>query len=243
MDPPQHWLHHKVFLIVFFFLITNLIALDIWVGMSLLGLTNRQPSQAKVAPPPSSQTNSQSCPEDCLTTIDKELSKLKLVTPSAISPTLRSGSEQAIRPASTQSTQPTTLPAPKVVAPSQDINTVKEFFIPLGTGTSTAEDWTDVPGVKAEVDNTKYGKIQKILFEASVHVPNANEIVEVRLYNESDKYVVPNSEFLYPSGTTQNFRIAEIQLGQGAKIYKVQMKTQLKFPANLDQARIHITTF
>ena len=75
-----------------------------------------------------------------------------------------------------------------------------------------------------------------------MHVPNANQIVEVRLYNETDKYIVGNSEFLYPSGTTQNFRIAEIQLGSGAKTYKVQMKTQLQHTAVIDQARIHITT-
>lgn len=235
MDPPQHWLHHKFSLIVFILLIVNLIALDVWVGMNLLGTTNKLPPLAKVTPSPSPQTSSQTCPGDCLSTIDRELSRLKLATPPPISPTLR--------PTSRQSAQPTFLPASNVVVPTQDTDNVKEFFIPLGAGSSTAADWTDVPGVKAEVDNTKYGRIQKILFEASVHVPNANEIVEVRLYNESDKYIVGNSELTFPSGTSQNFRISEISLGQGSKTYKVQMKTQLQYTAVLDQARIHITTY
>jgi len=124
----------------------------------------------------------------------------------------------------------------------QKENTVKEFFVPLGTGSITATDWTDVPGVKAEVNSNSYGSIKQVFFEASMHVPNANQIVEVRLYNETDKYVVDNSIFLYPSGTTENFRIASIQLGSGSKTYKVQMKTQLGHTAILDQARIHITT-
>ena len=222
MGPPQHWFHHKGFLLFFFFLIVNLLLLDLWVGINFNKTLHNQPSTmaTKVTPSATPLSDNQLCPKNCLTIIDEATTSLKLAPQAKVSPS-----------------------TPKVAIPSPDTSTVKEFFIPLGTGTSTAEDWTDVPGVKAEVDNTKYGKIQKILFEASVHVPSANEIVEVRLYNESDKHPVWNSELFFPSATTQNFRIAEIQLGQGAKTYKVQMKTQLKFPANLDQARIHITTF
>lgn len=239
MDPPQHWLHHKAFLTIFLLLVINILVLDVLFGMNFLGRSENQISQAvtlstptptfSYAPTLSSET--QACSPSCLSAIDQAVAPLK-ITPS---PTSRSRSQPTPPPTAIPILQPTTS--------SQKVNTIKEFFIPLGSGSSTAADWTDVPGVKAEVDSTRYGTIQKVLFEASVHVSNTNQIVEVRLYNETDKYVVSNSEFLYPSGTSQNFRIAEIQLGQGAKTYKVQMKTQLQYTAVLDQARIHITTY
>jgi len=239
MDPPQHWIRHKFFLSVFFLLIINILALDFLFGVNFLGRSENKISQVVAIPTPTptfsfattTSVEAQTCPPSCLSAINEAVVPLKF-TPS---PTPRPRSQQTL--------PSTVTPAPQPTVFSQKALSVKEFFIPLGSGSSTAADWTDVPGVKAEVDNTKYGSIQRVLFEASVHVPNANQIVEVRLYNETDNYVVSNSDFLFPSGTSQNFRIAEIQLGQGAKIYKVQMKTQLQYTAILDQARIHITTY
>ena len=239
MAPPQHWIRHKFFLSVFFLLIINILALDFLFGVNFLGRSENKISQVVAIPTPTptfsfattTSVEAQTCPPSCLSAINEAVVPLKF-TPS---PTPRPRSQQIL--------QSTVTPAPQPTVFSQKAPSVKEFFIPLGSGSSTATDWTDVPGVKAEIDKTKYGTIQKVLFEASVHVADANEIVEVRLYNETDKYIVGNSEFLYPSGTTQNFRIAEIQLGQGAKVYKVQMKTQLQYTAVLDQARIHITTY
>src|SRR3989344_4125963 len=199
MDPPQHWLHHKIFFIIFFLFILNLIVLDVWVGMNLLGTTNKLPGLAKVTPSPSLQIGSQTCPDDCLSTIDEELSKFKLATQEAL---------------------------------NQQENREQDFFIPLGSGTVLSDEWTDVPGIKATVDTAKYGKIRKVVFEATTHVPNANEFLYVRLYNETDSHPVWNSELFFPSATTQYFLVSPaIKLDSGVKIYKVQMKTQLKFPA------------
>ena len=177
------------------------------------------------------QDESVSCAPSCISAINEAIAPLK-VTPGLTSVPEKTKTE----------TQTTSVIVVQPTLPDKSENSVKEFFIPLGTGSSSAINWTDVPGVKAEVDNNSYGSLQKVLFEASVHVPDRNQIVEVRLYNETDKYVVDNSLFLYPSGTTQNFRIAEIQLGSGKKTYQVQMKTQLGYLASLDQARVHITT-
>ncbi|OGK22426.1 hypothetical protein A3C98_04985 [Candidatus Roizmanbacteria bacterium RIFCSPHIGHO2_02_FULL_37_15] len=210
MEPPQHWLHHKVFVIVFFLLIANLIALDLWVGSNLLRL-NKELNKTKLASIPTSQTTSQSCPKNCLTALDDKISQLNLATKEAS---------------------------------TQQENRVQDFYVPLGSGTVSSDEWTDVPGIKATVDTAKYGRIKKVVFEATTHVPNANEFLYVRLYNESDNHPVWDSELYFPSGTIQYFLVSPaIKLDPGINIYKVQMKTQLKFPANLDQARIHITTF
>ena len=210
MEPPQHWLHHKVFVIVFFLLIANLIALDLWVGSNLLRL-NKELNKTKLASIPTSQTTSQSCPKNCLTALDDKISQLNLATKEAS---------------------------------TQQENRVQDFYVLLGSGTVSSDEWTDVPGIKATVDTAKYGRIKKVVFEATTHVPNANEFLYVRLYNESDNHPVWDSELYFPSGTIQYFLVSPaIKLDPGINIYKVQMKTQLKFPANLDQARIHITTF
>ena len=210
MEPPQHWLHHKVFVIVFFLLIANLIALDLWVGSNLLRL-NKELNKTKLASIPTSQTTSQSCPKNCLTALDDKISQLNLATKEAS---------------------------------TQQENRVQDFYVPLGSGTVSSDEWTDVPGIKATVDTAKYGRIKKVVFEATTHVSNANEFLYVRLYNESDNHPVWDSELYFPSGTIQYFLVSPaIKLDPGINIYKVQMKTQLKFPANLDQARIHITTF
>lgn len=209
----QDILRHKVFLLFFFLLFINLVGLDIWVALNFKTISGNQFAAFP------SKSNDLPCPKNCLAAIDKTTASLKLALLA------------------------TTSPNPQHIVSKQNTDTVKEIFVPLGSGTSSAEDWTDVPGVKAAVDSKKYGRIRTIVFEASVHVPNASEIVEVRLYNESDKHMVWNSDLFFPSGTTQNLLVSTpIVLDPGVKIYKVQIKTQLKFPAVIDQARIHITT-
>jgi hypothetical protein len=118
---------------------------------------------------------------------------------------------------------------------------VKDYFIPLGSGTSTASDWTDVPGAQATVDFGSYKNIKSIVFETSVAVPTANQSVSVRLYNTSDKHPVWYSEVTMEGGTSAYLISNPIAYDKGSKIYQVQMKTQLQYPANLTQARIHIT--
>lgn len=156
-----------------------------------------------------------SCPQNCLSEIKTATSSLSFITPSV-------------------SKQTTTSTA----------STVKEFYLPLGSGTNATDDWSDVVGAQIYADPSRYTKIKQVVFEASVRVPNANEDVYVRLYNDTDKHAVWFSDLFFPSGTTSNFLVSPpITLDPGNKLYKVQMKTQLKATANLDQARIHINTY
>src|SRR5258706_7673680 len=66
---------------------------------------------------------------------------------------------------------PTTAPRP--VQQTNQGSGVKEYFIPLGTGSSNALDWTDVPGLTAQIDFGNYPSIKEIHFEASVAIPTA----------------------------------------------------------------------
>ena len=119
-------------------------------------------------------------------------------------------------------------------------NSVKDYYISLGSGTNQTSDWEDVPGAQAVVDFGQYGSIKNISFEASVYVENANEWVAVRLYNETDKHPVWNSDLMFNNGTAAYLTSQALAYDTGSKLYQVQMKTQLQYPATLAQSRLHI---
>lgn len=133
----------------------------------------------------------------------------------------------------------TPTPTPIVIVKEVVKNTsVKEQFIPFGSGSNQTSDWADVPGLQASIDFGSYGNIKDARFEISVNIPTANETASVRLFNVTDKHPVWYSEVT----TTNNVYTVSppIIYDKGVKTYQVQMKTQLQFLANLTLARIHI---
>lgn len=142
-------------------------------------------------------------------------------------------------------TIPTATPTPipqvtKSAATTQP--TVKEYFIPFGTGQGTSTDWVTVPGLQAFLDNSSYPNIKQITFEATVRVPTANQSVQLRLFDSTDGHPVWFSDLSYSGTADGEFKVSQkISLDNGPKTYAVQMKTQLGSQAIIDQARIHIT--
>ncbi len=122
-------------------------------------------------------------------------------------------------------------------------STAKEYFVPLGTGTNVTDEWTDVAGASAYVDTAQYPKIKKVVFEATVSVPTGNQTAYARLFNATDKHPVWFSDVSMDTTGPILLTSSPITLDKGSKLYQVQMKTQLKFTANLSQSRIHITTY
>lgn len=157
-------------------------------------------------------TRSSGCPDSCLSQIYEATSSLKL---------------------------PTAAPQAQSVPAAQN---VKEFFVPFGSGSTKAGDWEDTTGLTAYIDSTKYGKIKSVVFEAAVYIPNGNQGVYVRLFNATDKHPVWFSEVYHEGGVPKLLTSQPITLDSGNKLYQVQMKTTLKDLANLNQARVKITT-
>lgn len=122
-------------------------------------------------------------------------------------------------------------------------STAKEYFVPLGAGSNTTDDWTDVAGASAYVDTAQYPRIKKVVFEATIAVPTGNQTAYVRLFNATDKHPVWFSDVSMNTTGPILLTSSPITLDRGSKLYQVQMKTQLKFTANLSQSRIHITTY
>jgi hypothetical protein len=129
------------------------------------------------------------------------------------------------------------------LASASTSTTVKDYYIPLGTGANATSDWADVAGASATVDTAQYPKIKKVVFEATLAVPTGNQVAYVRLFNETDGHPVWYSEMSMNTTGPTLLTTQAITLDRGSKLYKVQMKTQLKYTANLNQSRIHITTY
>lgn len=169
-----------------------------------------------------------SCPSSCILEISK-------ATKSAALP---------VKPTSMLTSVPasTVKPASPTPVPTQSLPLVKEFFVPFGTGSNSSDDWQDVGGLRATLDLANYGSAKTITFEASIRIPTGNEIAYVRLYNVTDKHPVWFSDVSLEGGTAQLLVSKPITLDSGNKTYQVQMKTSLKYPAYLDQSRLHIIT-
>jgi len=118
----------------------------------------------------------------------------------------------------------------------------KEAFITFGSGTNATDDWTDVAGLQSYIDTQNYPSIKSVVFEASLYIPTGNETAFVRLYNMTDKHPVWNSELSLEGGVAKLLTSPSITLDPGKKLYQVQMKTSLKYPAQVTQSRIRITT-
>lgn len=155
----------------------------------------------------------------------------------------KSQTTQAVTTTPTIPPSPSPTPSPTPLAKTTPIpaNGVKEYFVPLGSGSSTASDWTDVPGVVTSLDFGQYQHIKDVHFEASIYVPTANESVSVRLYNVTDKHPVWYSEITMSGGSSAYLTSPAISYDSGTKLYQVQMKTQLQAQANLVQSKIHVT--
>ncbi len=120
--------------------------------------------------------------------------------------------------------------------------TPKESYISLGSGTGSSGDWADVTGLAAYIDSLSYKKGSRVTFEVNVAVPTGNQTVWIRLVNATDGRAISGSELSMEGSGPSALISGPINLDYGKKLYKVQMKTQLQYPANIHEARVHITT-
>lgn len=123
----------------------------------------------------------------------------------------------------------------------QTNSSIKEIFIPLGSGQTDQTDWTDIPGALGYIDGAAYPGIKKAVLEATVTIPNGNETASVRLFNKTDGHPVWYSETAWSGGSTQLVISQPFSLDTGSKLYQVQVKNQLPSEAVISNARIHIT--
>lgn len=117
--------------------------------------------------------------------------------------------------------------------------TVKEFYIPLGTGSTNSEVWVDLPGVEAYVNPANYGKITGLYFEATMRLPTGTGKAFARLKNVTDNNPLIESEVSQEGDGSSLISSAKIPTPTATKLYRVQVRSSLS-EMKLDNARIKI---
>lgn len=161
---------------------------------------------------PQLSTNNLSCPNSCLTLIQKATESNNL----------------------NSNLQLTTNNQQQVAS--------REFYIPLGSGSTSKSEWTDIIGTDTVIDPGNYGNIKEAYFIASLSNPTQNGAVEAQLFNVTDKHLVWGSTVTMNGPSAQTITSGKITLDKGAKLYRVQLKSTLRYTASLDNAKIRIIT-
>jgi hypothetical protein len=119
---------------------------------------------------------------------------------------------------------------------------VKEYYIPLGSGSTNATDWVDLPGVESYVAPGNYGTIKSIYFEAALRIPTGNGTAYARLLNVTDNTSLFETEITYQGTTGNLISSGAFPVPYATKLYRVQLKSSLGAEVVLDSARIKIFT-
>lgn len=120
--------------------------------------------------------------------------------------------------------------------------TSREFYVPLGSGSTAKSDWDDQTSTETVIDPANYGHIREAYFIASLRNPTQNGQVEAQLYNVTDKHLVWGSHVIMNGPSSQTITSDKITLDSGSKLYRVQLKSTLSFAATLDNAKLRIIT-
>lgn len=120
--------------------------------------------------------------------------------------------------------------------------TVKELYIPLGSGATNVTSWIDLPGVEAYVVPQNYGSISQMYFEAALRIPTGNGRAYARLINVTDNTSIFESEVSYEGSSGKLISSGNIPPQKSTKLYRVQLKSSLGAEVVLDNARIKLFT-
>lgn len=117
----------------------------------------------------------------------------------------------------------------------------KKIYIPLGSGTVKSQDWQDT-GAQVYIDPNNFPGAKSFVWEASFKIPTANGRVYGRLINVYDNKVeIWGSEISSEGAVSTLIASAPINLWQGNKLYRVQLKTSMDYEAEMQGARIVVT--
>ncbi|MBP9820325.1 hypothetical protein KBC79_06360 [Candidatus Woesebacteria bacterium] len=117
-------------------------------------------------------------------------------------------------------------------------NQVKEYFVYLGTGSTTGRDWTDLSGTTASIDLVQYGRVKSVVFEATLSIVSGE--VRARLKNLSSGLIFHASEVNNNTSVSQWRQSIPFQLPSGINQYVVQIRSSNGERAQLDGARLKI---
>lgn len=176
--------------------------------------TGVSPLPTRSAPPASLENQTASCPQSCLSVIEEATRSSSVI----------GGPE----------------PAPSASLNQTFSSPAREFYIPLGSGSTAKNTWEDLSGTETVIDPANYGNIREAYFIASLKNQTQNGQTEVQLYNVTDKHPVWGSHLTMNGPIEQTLASGKIVLDTGNKLYRVELKSSMQYPVSLDSAKIRI---
>lgn len=198
-------------LVVMFLLTVNVLALNLWV----VSRFRSQPGAAATIQSNTAAVLSPPCDETCQQSIVEKLSQ---ITPTQ-----------------------TDIPEQRSPLGNPVQQTPHEWYVPIGSGSTTSKEWVEISGAEVTIDTENYPAIKKVIFEVYLAIPTANGVVSAKLYNVTKQHDVWFSEVSAETEKIQG-RQATISLDSGRNLYRIKMKTTMGYQANLTNARLTIIT-
>lgn len=143
-----------------------------------------------------------------------------------------------LAPSSQPTTQNTTTPT--TYNPPPTASSPREYFIPLGGDTTSSTSYIDLLTTDTLLDTTTYGKIKEAFFIAALSNPTQNGFVQAQLFNVTDKHPVWGSQITSNEKATQTITSNSVTLGEGPKLYRIQLKSSLGYSVSIANAKIKI---
>lgn len=137
--------------------------------------------------------------------------------------------------------QKTSEPTPtsnEAVLGANDEEILREYFVPLGTGATTHQEWSDVESLQATVNGDRYGEVVAVYFEGSMKSVNGK--AEARLLDRTTSSVIHQSNIEH-EGSEFGWVISKaFELFAGGKTYMVQMRSNTGEKVEMNGARLRI---
>jgi len=114
---------------------------------------------------------------------------------------------------------------------------IKEVFIPLGSGSTTATAWTNT-GAQSYIDTDVYSKIEAVYFEGSLRSNSGG--VRARLWQNNEGFEVPGAEIEAVGGASLFKSSGKIFLSGGNKLYIVQVRSATGQEVFVENARVKL---
>lgn len=184
-----------------------------WLDIIIFSQHKQEPVSVTAPPPPA---NTDECGSACQKIITSEVAKqleTQLITPVIKQPAV----------------------------PDVGSNSVKEYYIPLGSGMTRSSDYVALNGAEAYIDTSLYGPIKQAVFEVFLRNTTGNGQVYAKLFNVTDQHDVWFSE-VFMEGSPVTRKDTTITLEPGSKLYRVMLKSTLAYDVYVDNARVKIVT-
>ncbi len=116
--------------------------------------------------------------------------------------------------------------------------TPREYYVYVGSGSTTSREWTDLTGTTVAIDTNFYDPIQSVTFEAALSILGGE--ARARLVNQTTGAILASTEVFHNTSTSLWKSSSPFSLQTGNNTYLVQLRSSSGEKAQLDGARIKI---